>query len=229
LTRLVARQKSQAWVTWGLIGINLIVFGWTWMQPAPFSSETLVRLGAVYGVAIALQGEWWRLITGIFLHGGWSHIVLNMLSLYIVGRIAEQLIDRWSYLALYIAAGIVGGAVSVAVHPDGLSVGASGAIFGLFGMIAGYAVAFRRQLGARFHALMREFGSVLVLNLVLGFAIPGIDMSAHIGGLITGVIGGWLITYRSATLLWSLIAVVAAMGYVMFVFPMRFAAQGLLG
>lgn len=215
-------------ITWALIALNLLAFGYTFIQPDAFSSRTLIDLGAVYGWAVGTRGEWWRLFTGMFLHGGPTHILLNMVSLYIVGRIAEGLMDRWSYLALYLAAGIVGGAVSVTMHPDGLSVGASGAIFGVFGMIAGYAVAFRRQMGAKFGALMRDFGGVLVLNLVLGFSIPGIDMSAHIGGLVVGAIGGWLMRYGRATLIWSVATIALALVYVNTLYPATFAKQGLV-
>ncbi len=215
-------------VTWILIGLNLLFFAYTYTRPDPFSSRTLIDLGAVYAPAIGMQGEWWRLVTGMFLHGGPTHILLNMISLYIVGRIAEGLMDRWSYLALYFAAGIVGGAVSVTMHPDGLSVGASGAIFGVFGMIAGYAVAFRHQMGAKFGVLMREFGGVLVLNLVLGFSIPGIDMSAHIGGLVVGVIGGWLMRYGRATMIWSVVSIALALAYVIVLYPATFVRQGLV-
>ncbi len=215
-------------VTWALILLNVAVFGYTLTRPDPFSARTLVDLGAVYGWAVGAQGEWWRLLTGMFLHGGPTHILLNMVSLFLVGRIAEGIMDRWSYLLLYLASGIAGGAVSVWMHPDGLSVGASGAIFGVFGMIAGYAVAFRRELGAKFGALMREFGGVLVLNLVLGFTIPGIDMSAHIGGLIVGFVGGWLMRYPLATRLWSVGTIVLALGYAMFFVPGLFVREGLM-
>lgn len=215
-------------VTFALIALNLLVFGYTFTQPDSFSSRTLVDLGAVYGWAVGTQGECWRLVTGMFLHGGPTHILLNMVSLYIVGRIAEGLMDRGSYLALYFASGIVGGAVSVVMHPEGLSVGASGAIFGVFGMIAGYAVAFRHRMGAKFGALMREFGGVLVLNLVLGFSIPGIDMSAHIGGLIVGFVGGWLMRFDRATLIWSVATIALALAYVIVLYPATFAKQGLV-
>ena len=216
-------------VTLTLVILNVLVFGYTWLQPDPFSSRTLIDLGAVYGRAVGIRGEWWRLITGMFLHSGPTHLLLNMISLYLVGRIAEQLMDRWSYAALYLASGVAGSAVSVAMHPEGLSVGASGAIFGIFGMIAGYAVAFRRQLGAKFGALMREFGGILLLNLVLGLTIPGIDMSAHIGGLVAGFVGGWLMRYPRATLMWSGITVLLALGYVSFIYPAGFLRQSLAG
>ena len=213
-------------VTWALILLNVAVFGYTLTRPDPFSARTLIDLGAVYGWAVGTQGEWWRLLTGMFLHGGPTHILLNMVSLFIVGRIAEGVMDRWSYLLLYLASGIAGGAVSVWMHPDGLSVGASGAIFGIFGMIAGYAVAFRRRLGSKFGELMREFGGVLVLNLVLGFTIPGIDMSAHIGGLIVGFVGGWLMRYPGATRIWSVVTIVLALGVVAVFFPAMFVREG---
>jgi len=215
-------------VTFALIGLNLLFFAWTLIQPDPFHSRTLIGLGAVYGWAVGAEGEWWRLLVGMFLHGGPTHLLLNMVSLYLVGRIAEGLMDRWSYLWLYFASGIVGGAVSVMMHPDGLSVGASGAIFGVFGLIAGYAIAYRRRLGAKFGALMREFGGVLVLNLVLGFSIPGIDMSAHIGGLVVGFVGGILMPYQRMTLVWSGLVIVLALVYVTAIYPLNFVKQGLI-
>ncbi len=215
-------------ITFGLIALNLIAFAVEALQPDPFSAQSLVDLGATYGWLIAAKGEWWRIVTGTFLHGGLTHIGLNMFSLYIVGKVTEELFGRGEYLLLYLASGIAGAALSVAIHPDGLSVGASGAIFGIFGAIAGYALAHRHRLGDRFKRFMREFGAVLGLNLVLGFTIPGIDMSAHIGGLIVGFVGGYLARYPRAVQGWTLLALALAFGYVILVFPATFAPQGLM-
>jgi rhomboid protease GluP len=165
----------------------------------------------------------------MFLHGGMTHILLNMISLYIVGRIAEELFSRGDYLLLYWVTGIVGAGVSVAMHPEGLSVGASGAIFGIFGAIAGYALAHRHALGDRFRRFMREFGTVLVLNLILGFSIPGIDMSAHIGGLIVGFVGGYVARYRYAIWIGSGVLLAGVWSYLVFYLPGLFATQGLIG
>ncbi len=215
-------------VTWALIGLNLLVFADTAIQPDPFGAQSLIDLGAIYGWAIGVDGAWWRLFSGIFLHGGPTHLLLNMISLYIVGQVAETLMDRWSYLLLYLASGIAGGAVSVGIHPDGLSVGASGAIFGILGAILGYVIAHRRQMGSRFGALMREFGVILVLNLVLGLTIPGIDMSAHIGGLLVGIVGGSFMRTKVLARWWSVGVILGALIYVIGFYPARFTAQGLL-
>jgi len=219
---------QRAPITYGLIAINIAVFLWCALQPDPFSSQSLVDLGATYGWYIASRGEWWRVITGMFLHGGFTHIALNMFSLYIVGKVAEELFGRGEYLLLYFASGIVGASASVMMHPEGLSVGASGAIFGIFGAIAGYALAYRHALGERFKRFMREFGGVLILNLILGFSIPGIDMSAHIGGLIVGFVGGYLVRYPRAVTGWSLAVGLLALAYVIWIFPGTFAPQGLM-
>lgn len=216
-------------VTLALIAWNVLFFGIAALQPDPFSSESLIHLGATYGWRIGIHGEWWRIITGTFLHAGITHIGLNMFSLYIVGKVAEELLGWREYLGLYLASGIVGAAVSTAMHPEGLSVGASGAIFGIFGAIAGYALAHRHRLGDRFGRFLREFGGVLALNLALGFSIPGIDMSAHIGGLIVGFIGGYLTQHPRGVLLWSAITTAGALGYVVWIFPSLFATQGLMG
>ncbi len=211
-----------------LIAINLLLYGVCALASEPFSTESLVDLGATYGWAIGVHGEWWRIITGIFLHAGLAHITLNMVSLYIVGTILETLMGWREYLSLYLASGIVGAAVSTAIHPDGVTVGASGAIFGIFGAIAGYALTHRQHLGNRFGRFLREFGGILLLNLILGFAIPGIDMSAHIGGLIVGFIGGMFSRHPHAVLLWSALTTAAAAGYVMWIFPAQFATQGII-
>ena len=216
-------------VTLALIAWNILFFGIAALQPNPFSAESLVELGATYGWRIGVHGEWWRIVTGTFLHAGITHIALNMLSLYLVGKVTETLLGRWEYLGLYLTSGIVGATVSTAIHPEGLTVGASGAIFGIFGAVAGYALTHRRHLGDRFGRFLREFGGILLLNLLLGFAIPGIDMSAHIGGLIVGFIGGMFSRHPHAVLLWSAFTTAAAAGYVMWIFPAQFATQGAIG
>jgi len=213
-------------VTTGLIIVNILVFVWSAVQPGAFSSESLLHLGANYGLAIGVKGEWWRLLTSMFLHGGVTHILLNMVSLYIVGKIAENLLGSRDYLALYMASGIVGAATSAIIHPEGLSVGASGAIFGIFGAVAGYVIAYRDRLGDRFEPIIREFGGVLVFNLVFGFVVPGIDMSAHIGGLAVGLIGGLLARFPRMVMIWSLVISFAVLVYMVTGYPSVFAHKG---
>ena len=156
--------------------------------------QTLVDMGALYGPLTVLKGEWWRLFTAMFLHGGMTHLLMNMFSLYLIGRGMEMYFDTRSYLTIYLFSGLLGGLVSLYMHSNSVGVGASGAIFGVFGALAGFFLAHRDKIEAHSKAFMKDFGIVLGINLVLGLSIPSIDVSAHIGGLIIGLIGGFVIS-----------------------------------
>ncbi|WP_456391618.1 rhomboid family intramembrane serine protease [Nitratifractor sp.] len=173
-------------------------------------TRTLVQCGGVYAPALVGQGEWWRLLSAMFLHGGMEHLALNMVSLFIVGRMMELYFSRSVYLLLYLLSGIVGFLVSMAVHPMTVSIGASGAIFGIFGAIGGLVLFHRRRLGERYRLFMREFGAVLGLNLIFGIVVPGIDMSAHIGGLSVGLVGGYLAS-KTPWAFWLFVGIIALM------------------
>lgn len=171
--------------------------------------KVLVGMGALFGPLTVLEGDWWRLVSAMFLHGGTTHLLMNMFSLYIVGRGAEIYFDTKSYLSIYFFSGIIGGLVSLYIHPVSVGVGASGAIFGLFGALAGFFLAHRDKIASHSKAFMKDFGVIIAINLVIGLMIPSIDVSAHIGGLIVGVIGGfvlskdrkWLLTYNTMMIL----------------------------
>jgi len=184
-------------ITYGIIGINILIY----LFSAFFSQDivdmdmrTLVDMGALYGPLTVLKGEWWRLFTAMFLHGGMTHILMNMFSLYLIGRGMEMYFDTRSYLTIYIFSGLLGGLVSLYMHSNSVGVGASGAIFGVFGALAGFFLAHRDKIEAHSKAFMKDFAIVLGINLVLGLSIPSIDVSAHIGGLIIGLIGGFVIS-----------------------------------
>ncbi len=133
-----------------------------------------------FNFAIA-QGEWWRLVTAMFLHVGLLHIAFNLYVLYIVGVPVEQALGRWRYIALYLLSGLGGAAASYALTgPFTAGEGASGAIFGLF---AAWWVITRRAGGDT-----RSVTLLIGLNLVLSFVIPGIGYWAHLGGLATGAV-----------------------------------------
>ena len=171
--------------------------------------QTLVDMGALFGPLTVLKGEWWRLLTAMFLHGGTTHLLMNMFSLYLIGRGAEMYFDTKSYLSIYFFSGIIGGLVSLYMHPVSVGVGASGAIFGVFGALAGFFLAHREKIASHTKAFMKDFAIIIVINLVIGFSIPSIDVSAHIGGLIVGFIGGfvlskdpkWILAYSTAMVL----------------------------
>ncbi len=160
------------------------------------TTPTLVRLGANVGlfqsrgeiVGVA-TGEWWRLFSAMFLHAGLFHIAFNGYALYIVGGVVEQELGRWRFAVLYVVTGFCASVASYAIgSPLIPSVGASGAIFGLFGVF--FAYNYQRRHQPFFAARMRSMGTLIVINLVLTFTIPGIDWRGHIGGLATGIIGG---------------------------------------
>lgn len=136
------------------------------------------------------NGEVWRLATAMFLHGGWLHLLLNMYGLYFLGHAVEQSIGHWRFLVVYFVAGIFGFIVSlIFLHPCVPTLGASGAIFGLIGALIGDEMRWGRH---PLEFLQQDHGRSLVTfavaNLVLGFAFPQINNSAHIAGFIMGLL-----------------------------------------
>ena len=182
-------------VTKALIAANVLVFFVNLAQGASLTENSgelffdwaligqaqVFPTGEVIGVA---EGEWWRLITSAFLHGSIIHLGLNMLMLYWIGAPIEEAIGRARFVILYLVSGLAGSAGALLLtEQNAITVGASGAIFGLLGA----AVVFERQ-GT--HVLGGSALSIIVLNLVLTFAVPNISIGGHIGGLIGGALGG---------------------------------------
>jgi len=147
-------------------------------------------LGALIPGLVA-QGEWWRLITSAFLHSGFVHLGLNMLSLYFLGSFAEITFGRSRFLALYLISGIGGGLAFLYFGDFNASaVGASGAIFGLLGGVFGFTI--RRGTFSTRNPVISQLLVLTALNLFLGATIPNVSNAAHIGGLIGGLVFGWL-------------------------------------
>lgn len=187
LTYILIASNSIVYLFSALLSQNLI----------DMELQTLVDMGALYGPLTVLKGEWWRLFTAMFLHGGMTHLLMNMFSLYLIGRGAEVYFDARSYLSIYFFSGLIGGLVSLYIHPVSVGVGASGAVFGVFGALAGFFLAHRERIASYTKAFMKDFTIIIVINLVIGLSIPSIDVSAHIGGLIVGFIGGFLLSKNS--------------------------------
>jgi membrane associated rhomboid family serine protease len=144
---------------------------------------TLVRFGAKYGVLIQL-GEWWRFITPIFLHGSLLHLGMNCWVLYDLGPTVEGLYGRQKFLVLYVATGAAGVAASYLWYPNSVSIGASGALFGLIGAMITYGYRNRRSIG---DAVRNNFVRWAIYGLLFGFLMPGLDNAAHLGGLVAGM------------------------------------------
>jgi membrane associated rhomboid family serine protease len=178
--------------TYALIALNVIAFVAELVGGGDAASfeggGELIRDAALNGPAVD-SGEWWRLLTGGFLHAGPLHLLLNMFALYVLGTILEPGIGTGRFLAIYFVSLLAGSCGAMLVEPGQNTVGASGAIFGL--MAAPVIVARGRQMGA----LASEIGIFVVINLVFTFSIPNISIGGHIGGLIGGALAALAISY----------------------------------
>jgi len=184
--------------------INIVVF----IIPLVVSQwdEPIYINGVLFGPSIFNDGQFYRFVTSMFMHSGAMHIVMNVLSLYLVGQVLERLFKPLTYLSIYFITALFGSLVYLLVsHPDGQAVGASGAIFGMFGALAGFAWVHRKTMQDEFMQFMRSFGMILLLNLGLGLAMPQIAMSAHIGGLVAGMISG-VVMAKNPNYLWAYLA-----------------------
>ena len=153
----------------------------------PFTGGTELDLtGGIVG------GEWWRLLSSMFLHAGLIHLGLNAYVLWIFGNEIEREIGRLETLAVFLVTGVFAGATSFAFAPGfTIAVGASGAIFGLVGAFITYNYLRRHHVMAQ--ARLRGALTMLVINLIIGFSIPGIDWRAHVGGLVAGLVAGFAV------------------------------------
>ncbi|CAA6816603.1 MAG: FIG056164: rhomboid family serine protease [uncultured Sulfurovum sp.] len=187
-------------LTYTLMAMSIIMF--ILGQISPSLHEYFYMNGVLHGYSVVMEGELSRLVSSTFLHADAMHIVMNMLSLYIVGTMVEKLFSKTAYLSIYFIAAFVGSFTSIYMHLGGQAVGASGAIFGLFGALAGFAFVHRITMRDQFISFMKNFGLILVINLVIGFVFPSIDVSAHVGGLLAGMVGGFMIA-KNPKYLWS--------------------------
>jgi membrane associated rhomboid family serine protease len=205
--------RGAAAVTYALIGINVGVYlaelaiggtfdgqnNWIYEHGALFASGVFAFGQPIMGVA---HGEWWRLVTAAFLHYGPIHLGLNMLALYFGGTVLEQVIGHWRFALLYVASGIAGSAGALIVTPNSPTVGASGAIFGVFGAL--FALERRGIIQSNGQIL-----ALIVINLVFTFAVPGISIGGHVGGLIAGFVLMYAMTHFARSVELSILAATA--------------------
>jgi len=188
-------------VTMSLIGINVVVFLLGFVLERTGSID-LVREFGMWPLGIALQGEWWRLFTSAFLHGGLLHIGFNMYVLYVLGPPLERVLGHGRFLILYLLAALGGSVASYIFSPlNVLSVGASGAIFGLLAAIL--------VVGHRLRRDVRNVAALLAINVAIGFVVPGIDWRAHFGGAIVGAAIAAVFAYapKANRVLWQSLGV----------------------
>lgn len=185
-------MKSNMLITIIIVGLNLLVFVimvFAGLGVISFGAQDLLAWGADFRPNV-IHGQWWRLLTSFFLHGGLMHLLMNMYGLFFVAIFLEPMLGRLKYAAAYLACGIASSVVSIWWHPASVGVGASGAIFGLYGVLTALIIASKVNVKERKGMLLVSL-PFIVINLLLGLS-GGIDNSAHIGGLLCGLIIGFL-------------------------------------
>lgn len=190
-----AIHRDSALVTKALVAVNVLVYAIDVLL-----GDLLFNDLAMQGGAVAVDGESYRLITSAFLHVGFTHLAFNMIALWFVGAAVEARLGRWRYLVVYLLSAFGGSVLSYAVDtPLQTSVGASGAVFGIFGALFVLSVKLRFDLGGLI--------ALIAINAVIGF-IPGLNINwrAHLGGLLVGALLTFVMVYapQRSRLIWSI-------------------------
>jgi rhomboid protease GluP len=223
--------------TFVFLAVNVFIYllmQFSGLQGGSENPEVLRQYGAKFNSLIN-HGEWWRLITPVFLHIGWLHLLVNMYSLFALGPYVERLYGSAKFVFFWVATGIAGVVASYLAsssgrHPtgvigqfffrggDGPSAGASGALFGLFGILFVFGLKYRRELPEGFK---RAFGAgmlpTLLVNLFIGYSIKMIDNAAHFGGFAAGCVLALLVGYKrpdergSVAVIWHILQIAALM------------------
>ena len=203
-----------------IAAVDVVLYGVEWYMTQSsggassmggISGPVLVRLGAK--APYILVGQWWRLVTAIFLHGGLLHIGLNLWVLFDIGPEVESLFGSAKFLVMYLVTGVIGFLVSFWWQPFGISIGASGALMGLIGILIG-ASFHHGSMGKDYRRMLwRWVIYILIFGLLPFFAI---DNAAHIGGLATGLVLGYFIPQgepqtRASESLWMTLAVISVL------------------
>ncbi|MFW3363838.1 rhomboid family intramembrane serine protease [Aerococcus urinaeequi] len=173
-------------VTYTLLGIQIILFIMMEFMGSSESSATLLLFGAKFNPLIA-AGEYWRLITPMFLHIGIVHLLINSITLYYLGSMVENIVGHWRYLMIYLASGLMGNLFSYQFS-ENISAGASTALFGLFAVFLALKNLFPRN--RHIQSIGSQYLTLVGINLVFGMMGSGIDIWGHVGGLV----GGFLVT-----------------------------------
>ena len=185
--------------TYAIIAVTVVV---SLLQEVPVAGEPLVEYLALVK-PLVMDGEYWRLLTVTLVHGGLFHLLMNMYALFIIGPLAEALYGRATFVAIYLLSALGGSIASYLFLPNP-SVGASGAVFGLFGLVLSATYIHKPALARQARALTSQIGILIAVNLVIGFAgAIAIDNAAHIGGLLVGLWLGFVIPPRGAATLGS--------------------------
>ncbi|WP_079479664.1 rhomboid family protein [Halobacillus salinus] len=210
-------QFGKPLITYVLLAINILFFVFMEWKADSTAVETLIEFGAKYNPAI-IEGEWWRIVSSMFIHIGLLHLLMNMLALYYLGTAVERIYGTMRFTLIYFLAGVFGGVASFMLNPF-VAAGASGAIFGLFGALLFFGVHHKQLF---FRTMGWNLLFVIGLNIVFGISVPQVDNGAHMGGLVGGFIASALVNLpRKKTPFIQSLA--------LFVYVGAIAAMGILG
>lgn len=192
--RELKAAAARTWVTPGLIGANVMVF--VGMIAASHGEQDWGRLALAWGAnfgPLTLAGDLWRLLTCCFVHFGALHLGLNMWALWSAGRTVERLQGHVRFLVIYLASGVAASMASIGWNPFVVSAGASGAILGVYGALAGYMARQRRGIpSVVLRGVLSGLAAFILNNVVIAFSVRGIDHAAHLGGLAAGALFGFV-------------------------------------
>ncbi|GAA3400843.1 rhomboid family intramembrane serine protease [Paenibacillus hodogayensis] len=172
-------------VTTAILAIQLIMYVWMEIDGSTERTETLVKFGALVS-QFPWSGEYWRYFASMFLHSGFDHLLFNSFSLFVFAPPLERMLGKWKYLVFYLGSGFIGNLATVLLYKQSepvVSVGASGAIYGIFAAYLFIALFFKKALDKQSSSTII---TVVVVGLIYSFLIPQVNYYAHIGGFIGG-------------------------------------------
>lgn len=219
----IKRYLRQPIVTYTFLGLQILLFILMTFDGGSTNTLTLVQYGAKFN-PLLVAGQWWRLVTPIFLHIGWVHLLMNSVILYFLGIQLEDTLGHWRFAMIYLLSGIAGNAASFAFNALSVSAGASTSLFGLFGATIFLGRTYTNNPAIQ--QMSRNFGTLIVINLVFGFFNSSVDLAGHLGGLAGGFLLSTAISVQNPLPRWKkkrllygvsfagLLAVLLIIGYV---------------
>lgn len=186
-------------ITYTFLALQILFFILMTFDGGSTNTFILLEYGAKFN-PLLVAGQWWRLITPIFLHIGWVHLLMNSVILYYLGIQLESLLGHWRFALIYLLSGIAGNAASFAFSPASVSAGASTSLFGLFGATLFLGKTYTSNPAIQHMA--QNFGMLIVLNLVFGLFSSSVDLAGHVGGLAGGYLMATAISVQNPLPRW---------------------------
>lgn len=187
----LTRWLKEPFVTYVILAVTVLIFLGMEVTGGSESIYVLIKWGALYRQNVIDMHEYWRLVTPIFLHIGWMHLILNMITLYFIGQQLENVVGHWRFLCIYLLGGVTGNMLSLALgSPNSISAGASTSIFGLFGAMILIGQHFKDHPAIAY--MVRQYAIFILLNLMFNLFGSSVDVLGHVGGLIGGVLAAYV-------------------------------------